>query len=98
MLASNWLTCYGGYCLEPMLGSLCTWCYKVPREQEVKNEPQYMNCNANSLGIASVEKSRTFAESLRGLAQDARKARIICRSAWNLILYFDLSIFTSCSG
>ena len=54
MLASNWLTCYGGYCGEPMLGSLCTWCYKVPREQEVKNEPKYMNCNANSLGIASL--------------------------------------------
>ena len=54
MLASNWLTCYGGYCGEPMLGSLCTWCYKVPREQEVKNEPKYMNCNASSFGITSL--------------------------------------------
>ena len=29
----------------------------------------------------NVEKYRTFAESFRGLAKAARKARIICRSA-----------------
>ena len=46
MLASNWLTCYERYCEEPMLGSLCTWCYKVLREQEFKNELKYMNSKA----------------------------------------------------